>query len=69
MRPRRNLCPGDIVLLAETTAPRGCWQMGRVLAVNTDALGLVRSVQLKTKTSVLDRPVTKLCLLLEAAMD
>ncbi|XP_038138994.1 uncharacterized protein LOC119782185 [Cyprinodon tularosa] len=69
MRPRRNITVGDIVLIADATAPRGCWQMGRVLAVNADARGLVRSVQLRTKTSVLERPVTKLCLLLEASED
>ncbi|XP_043961975.1 uncharacterized protein LOC122825006 [Gambusia affinis] len=69
MRLRRNISPGDIVLIADATAPRGCWQMGRVLAVKADAGGLVRSVQLQTKTSVLERPVTKLCMLLEASAD
>ncbi|XP_032412291.1 uncharacterized protein LOC116718056 [Xiphophorus hellerii] len=69
MRQKRNISPGDIVLIADATAPRGCWQMGRVLAVKADGGGLVRSVQLQTKTSVLERPVTKLCLLLEASAD
>ncbi|XP_032437291.1 uncharacterized protein LOC116731570 isoform X3 [Xiphophorus hellerii] len=69
MRRKRNISPGDIVLIADATAPRGCWQMGRVLAVKADGGGLVRSVQLQTKTSVLERPVTKLCLLLEASAD
>ncbi|XP_062422203.1 uncharacterized protein LOC119220568 [Pungitius pungitius] len=67
-RPRRSLIPGDIVLVADATAPRGSWMMGKVLDTRPDAKGLVRSVRLQTKTSILERPVTKLCLLLEAAV-
>ena len=67
-RPRRSLTPGDIVLIADATAPRGSWLMGKVLDVRADAKGLVRSVRLQTRTSVLERPVTKLCLLLEAGV-
>lgn len=47
---------------------RGSWLMGKVLDVNKDAKGLVCSVCLQTKTSILERPVMKLCLLLEAAV-
>nr|XP_057925588.1 uncharacterized protein LOC131127575 isoform X1 [Doryrhamphus excisus]XP_057925589.1 uncharacterized protein LOC131127575 isoform X1 [Doryrhamphus excisus] len=67
-RPRRSLTTGDIVLVADAAAPRGSWMMGKVLDVKSDAKGLVRSVRLQTKTSILERPVTKLCLLLEAAV-
>ncbi|XP_057687730.1 uncharacterized protein LOC130913275 [Corythoichthys intestinalis] len=63
---RRNLVPGDIVVIADATAPRGSWMLGRVVEAKPDARGLVRTVRLQTKTSVLERPVTKLCLLLEA---
>ena len=66
-RPRRSLTAGDIVLVADATAPRGSWMMGKVLDARPDAKGLVRSVRLQTRTSILERPVTKLCLLLEAA--
>ncbi|KAK0154146.1 hypothetical protein N1851_003770 [Merluccius polli] len=65
---RRNLVPGDVVLVADATAPRGSWRMGKVLEVRSDVNGHVRSVRLQTKTCVLERPVTKLCLLLEAAL-
>ncbi|XP_059184653.1 uncharacterized protein LOC131967729 [Centropristis striata] len=68
-RPRRSLSPGDIVLVADATAPRGSWVMGKVLDVRPDAKGQVRSVRLQTRTSILERPVTKLCLLLEAAVN
>ncbi|XP_053274096.1 uncharacterized protein LOC128436341 [Pleuronectes platessa] len=69
-RPRRNLVPGDIVLIADAAAPspHRSWLMGRILDVRADAKGLVRSVRLRTRTSILERPVTKLCLLLEAGM-
>ncbi|XP_035985471.1 uncharacterized protein LOC118558973 isoform X4 [Fundulus heteroclitus] len=66
-RTKRCLIPGDIVLIADSTAPRGSWMMAKVLTVNQDGQGLVRSVQLQTKTSLLERPVTKLLLLLEAS--
>ena len=64
--PRRNFSPGDIVIVADPTAPRGSWKMGRVLSTKSDSKGLVRSVCIQTKTSVLERPVTKICLLVEA---
>ena len=66
-RPRRSLSPGDLVLIVDETAPRNSWLMGRILQTMPDSKGLVRQVRVKTKYSILDRPVTKLCLLLEAA--
>lgn len=65
-RPRRSFSTGDIVIIADATAPRGSWMMGRVLSTKSDSKGLVCSVCLQTKTSVLKRPVTNICLLLEA---
>ncbi|XP_063063815.1 uncharacterized protein LOC134456380 [Engraulis encrasicolus] len=63
---KKNFNIGDIVLVVDPTAPRGSWPLGRVLETISDAKGLVRSVKLKTKTSVLERPITKLCRILEA---
>ena len=65
-KERRNIVTGDIVLIADATAPRGSWLMGRVLETYPDGKGLVRSARVKTRTSTLERPVTKLCLLHEA---
>ncbi len=65
LKPQRNIQVGDIVLVIDDRAPRNSWLMGRVLKCYEDKKGLVRSVQLKTKTATLDRPVSKLCLLLE----
>lgn len=63
---RRNFVPGDVVVIVDSTAPRGSWILGRILETFNDKKGLVRSVRLQTKTSVLERPVTKICLLCEA---
>ncbi|KAK0139489.1 hypothetical protein N1851_023681 [Merluccius polli] len=62
---KKNLKPGDIVVIMDTTAPRGSWPLGKVLESFRDKRGLVRSVRLQTKSSVIERPVTKLCLLHE----
>jgi hypothetical protein len=65
INPQRNLQKGDIVLIVDHNAPRNSWPMGRVQEVHQDKNGLVRSAAIKTKTSTLARPVSKLCLLLE----
>ncbi len=64
---RRNFSPGDVVVVVNSTAPRGSWVLGRILQTFPDKKGLVRSVQLQTKTNIIERPVTKICLLCEAA--
>ena len=60
--------PGDIVLLVDDTAPRNSWviQGRKVIQSVPDEYDLVGRVRVKTKTSELDRPITKVCLLLEA---
>ena len=63
---KRNLIPGDVVLIVDNTAPRNSWVMGRVLQTFPDRRGFVRQVRIKTKSSCLDRPITKVCLLQEA---
>lgn len=69
MKPRRNFVVGDIVVIMDPTAPRGSWSLGKIIQTYPDKKGFVRSVQLKTKTGLLDRPVSKLCLLLEDIKD
>ncbi|KAK0150375.1 hypothetical protein N1851_008532 [Merluccius polli] len=68
LKQKRNYANGDIVLIADPTAPRGSWMLGRVVDTKKDSKGIVRSLTLKTKTSVIDRPITKVCLLLENDM-
>ena len=40
--------------------------MGKIIEAFPDKKGLVRRVRIKTKTNVLDRPITKICLLVES---
>jgi transposase InsO family protein len=62
-RPRRNIAVGDIVLVVDKNVWRGTWPLARVLEVYQAKDGYVRSVKIKTKSSILTRPVNKLCLL------
>ncbi|KAI2645449.1 Pro-Pol polyprotein [Labeo rohita] len=66
-RVKQNFSVGDIVVVADATAPRGSWIMARVIEAMKDSKGLVRSVRLQTKTNQLQRPINKICLLVEAA--
>ncbi len=59
---KRSLTAGDIVMIMDSSAPRGSWPLGRVLKVFPDKQGLVRSVRLQKKANIIERPVTKLCL-------
>ena len=65
LQPRRSLQVGDVVLIADHTFPRCSWPMGRIEAVYPDKTGLVRRAKVKTATTTLMRPTTKLCMLLE----
>ena len=55
-----NLKVGDLVLVMDENAPRGSWPLGFIQEVSVGRDGLVRSARLKTVTSVLTRPITKL---------
>ena len=59
----RNLRVGDLVLICDITAPRGSWPLGVVMEVHVGRDELVRSARVRTSTSQLVRPVTKLVLL------
>ena len=58
-----NLSVGDIVLVKDESMPRNAWPLAKITQVFTGRDGLVRSAQVKTRYSVLTRPVHKLCLL------
>ena len=68
LQPQRNVTVGDLVLIMDNT-PRNAWTLGRVLSTIPDNKGLVRVVTIKTATSTLQRPIHKLCLVLEADLD
>ena len=69
---KRNFGVGDIVLVLQDESARNQWPIARVIQVFKDNNGYVRSVKLrigKTRNSegdrILERPVTKIVLLLE----
>ena len=63
MRSRPDLQKGDIVLVAESNIPRGQWPLGRIVDINVGRDGHVRSCVIRTRTSQIVRPITKLCML------
>ena len=52
---RRNLKVGDLVLLVDESFSRGKWPLGRVLDVIVSRDGLVRTVKIKTSSTVATR--------------
>lgn len=52
--------------VVDSSTPRNSWLMGKVVETLPDSSGTVRRAKIKTKTSILERPVNKLCLLQEA---
>ncbi|XP_043215496.1 uncharacterized protein LOC122378464 [Amphibalanus amphitrite] len=63
---RRSLQIGDLVLLIEDNVPRGLWPLARVTHVFPGADGRVRSLELRCRQRLLQRPATRVCLLEEA---
>ena len=59
----RDFAVNDIVLVADEVTPRNRWPMGRITEVIKGRDGLVRSASVKTQSSVLKRPASKLCYL------
>ncbi|XP_070566927.1 uncharacterized protein [Ptychodera flava] len=66
LRPRRNLVPGDLVIIMDENQPRGYWLKGVIQHTFPDRYGNTRQVIVKTANGVLRRDVRKLCLLEEA---
>ncbi|KAL7826249.1 hypothetical protein SRHO_G00339870 [Serrasalmus rhombeus] len=64
---KRNFLPNDLVVIVDDKAPRNSWLLGRILKTFPDKQGLVRAALIKTKNTVLQRPVSKLCLLMETS--
>lgn len=59
-KPSKNLTKGDVVLVKDVNLPPGKWLLGRVEDLHPGPDGYVRVVTVKTKTSSLKRPITKL---------
>ena len=65
-KPRRNHVVGDIVLIQDQNTPRNQWPLGRIVDVKKDKKGFVRSATVRSRNSVLERPISKLCCLVES---
>ena len=61
--PRRCLAIGDLVLIADENVHRGKWPLARVIDVFHGKDGYVRSAKVQTSSTILTRPVKKLCFL------
>ncbi len=64
-KARTNLKVGDIVVVVDPTSPCSSRPLARIVETKPNSNGMVRSVKLQIKTSILERPITKLCLLLK----
>jgi hypothetical protein len=49
---KRNLCVGDVVLVADDNFARGNWPLARVVEVITGQDGMVRVAKVKTTSTV-----------------
>ena len=65
MHPQRNLTVGDVVLVASEISHRSSGPLGRMQEVLPDKGGFVRRAKVRTKSAVYERPVDRLCLLVE----
>ena len=63
--PRRNLAVGDIVLVVTENTSRNQWPLGRIQGIFSDKRGFVRKVKVSVKSTILERPVDKIVLLVE----
>ena len=61
---KKNVLPNDIVLIADDSAPRQHWPLGRVMNTYPDRHGDVRSADVKTTTGIYKRPINKLCVII-----
>ncbi|XP_055850540.1 uncharacterized protein LOC129915103 [Episyrphus balteatus] len=60
LNPKENLKVGDIVLVKEDNLPPSAWLLARVIELHPGADGFTRVVTIKTKNSILKRPISKL---------
>ena len=60
---KRNVKENDLVLLVEDSMPRGLWPLGVVVSVKRSQDGLVRTVDVRTKSTRLTRPISKIVFL------
>ena len=60
-KTRKDLKPGDVVLVINLNLPRGHWPLGRIIEVFPGKDGHVRIPKVLLGKNVLVRPISKLC--------
>lgn len=63
-RIETNIKVNDMVIVREDNLPPTQWCVGRVLETFPDKEGLVRTVKIRTPSTELIRPITKLCIMI-----
>ena len=58
---KRNVAVDDFVIMADSNAVRGRWNMGKILQVFPGEDGLVRNIQVKMASGTYMHPITKIC--------
>ena len=64
---RENIKVEDVVLIVDSDTPRGEWPLGRVVHTYPDKDGIVRVAEVRTKSGLIKRPITKLCVIVKAS--
>lgn len=63
VQEKPNIEPGNIVIIKDDNLPPAQWMLGRVLKIYPGQDQLVRVADIQCKSSILKRPIHKLCLL------
>lgn len=61
--PKNEIKTGSLVLIIDERYPPAKWPLARVIELHPGSDGLTRVVTLRTVSSIIKRPITKLCLL------
>ena len=63
LKIKKDVRPGDVVLMILSDTPRGQWPLGRILEVYPGKDGRVRTIKLQVGNKQYSRPIVKVCLL------
>lgn len=58
---KRNIAPGDVVVVVDSGNPRGHWPLGQIQEVFPGHDGKLRVVRVRTGGKDYVQPITKLC--------